>query len=158
MKIFFFIIIMSFSLIFLGCKNEKNTNEKKLKDFMVGKWETQYIKIEYPTYQKTDSSFVFEDDFSNPNTGRAQSEYLNDGTFTAWFKNPDSTRILETKGTWKTKGQDSLFVNYQYSGNKVQAWYSIQQKDNQFSGVAIYDWDIDGTKDDTLIMKSKRIQ
>ncbi len=171
MRISFFIICISFGLIFVGCKNEKTkteetnqttskaeTKKQSLKSFMVGKWETQYIKIEYSTYQKADSSYVFEDDFSKPNSGRAQSEYLNDGTFTAWFKQPDSTKVGETKGNWKTKATDSLYVDYQYLGKQVQVWYNIEQKENKFTGVVISDWDNDGENDDKLLMKSKRIQ
>lgn len=171
MKSTFSILIISFGLIFAACKNEKKEitplkqtkaqtviPKQSLNDFMIGKWETQYIKIEYKTYQKTDSSHVFEDDFSKPNSGRAQSKYVNDGTFNAWFKQPDSSKVGETNGNWKTKGSDSLYIDYQYLGKQVQVWYIIEQKGNQFKGTVTYDWDNDGENDDTLIMKSKRIQ
>ena len=111
-KSHFFSAIVIVGLIFAACKQEKNKSEESetpqkevqensLNTYMVGTWETSYIKIEYPTYQKADSSFVFEDDFSKPNTGRAQSEYKNDGTFTAWFKQPDGSKVGETGGNWK---------------------------------------------------------
>ena len=66
-------VIIVFGLIFVSCKKnkevEKNGITKKefpiLKSFMLGNWETTYIKIDYKTYQKSDSSFVFEDDFFN---------------------------------------------------------------------------------------------
>ncbi|OSY87083.1 hypothetical protein WH52_13560 [Tenacibaculum holothuriorum] len=158
LKTIFFVIL--FGTFFVACKNEKSEKKvetkKSLKDFMVGNWETQYIKIEMPTVNKTDSTSVFEDDFSKPNTGRAQSTYNNDGTFSAWFKQPDGKKVGETKGTWKTKG-DSLYVDYPYLGKQVQAWYFIKQNDNKFEGKVVYDWDGDGEFDDTLQMKSKRI-
>lgn len=169
MKSLTFIISITFGLIFVGCKQEKKKQsdhaiqkteviqQKSLQDFMVGKWETQYIKIEYATYQKSDSTFIFEDDFSKPNSGRAQSVYKNDGTFSAWFQQPDSSKVDETKGNWKTKEKDSLYIDYFYLGKQVQAWYNIEQKGNEFKGIVISDWDNDGENDDTLIMKSKRI-
>ncbi|WP_442264999.1 hypothetical protein ACSIGC_11680 [Tenacibaculum sp. ZS6-P6] len=163
MKSTFFIITISFGLIFAACKSEENktpeiTQQKSLNDFMIGKWETQYIKIEYNTFQKADSSYIFEDDFSTPNSGKAQSEYLNNGTFSAWFKQSDNTKVGVTSGKWKTNGNDSLYVDYLYLGKQVQVWYTIEQKENQFKGIVTYDWDNDGEKDDKLIMKSKRIQ
>ena len=158
LKVIFFVVF--FGIFFATCKNEKSDKKVEtktsLKDFMVGNWETQYIKIEMPTVNKTDSTSVFEDDFSKPNTGRAQSTYNNDGTFSAWFKQPDGKKVGETKGTWKTKG-DSLYVDYPYLGKQVQAWYFIKQNNNKFEGKVVYDWDGDGEFDDTLQMKSKRI-
>ena len=89
-----------FGMLFAACKKEK----KSLNDFMIGNWQTEYIKIEMPTVNKTDSTSVFEDDFSKPNVGRAQST------------------------------------------------------DEGFTGKVIYDWDNDGEFDDTLIMKTKRLE
>jgi hypothetical protein len=176
MKSQFLTTILSIGLVFAACKSEKKESDKTieqtsvekteitktiqkkpLNDYMLGNWETSYIKIEYPTYKKADSSYVFEDDFSKPNTGRAQSTYNNDGTFIAWFKQPDGTRVGETTGKWKTKG-DSLYVDYPYLGKQVQAWYSIMQTEEGFDGKVIYDWDDDKEFDDILIMKSKKIE
>lgn len=176
MKFHFFTSILLIGLIFAACKQEKKESEKPeeitieknsetlqtsqkklLNEYMLGNWETSYIKIEYPTYQKADSSFVFEDDFSNPNSGRAQSTYNNDGTFVAWFKQPDGTRVGETSGKWKTKG-DSLYVDYPYLGKQVQAWYAITQTEEGFDATVIYDWDDDQELDDILTMKSKKLE
>ncbi len=140
-------------LLIAACTSPSKNN---LQDYMVGSWETEYIKIEYPTIQKSDSSYVFEDDFSKPNVGRAQSLYKKDGTFSAWFQQPDGTKVGESSGLWKTKG-DSLFVDYTYQGKKVEAWYIIKQTDMGFNGTVIYDWDGDGEFDDKLFMKTKKI-
>lgn len=154
MKTTYIIRIFLFGILFAACKKEKKT---ALKDYMIGTWQTEYIKIEMPTVNKTDSTSVFEDDFSKPNTGRAQSTYKNDGTFNAWFKKPNGEKTGETSGKWKTKN-DSLYVDYPYLGKQVQAWYSIKKTKEGFEGNVIYDWDNDGEFDDTLIMKSKRIK
>ncbi|WP_299106209.1 hypothetical protein [uncultured Tenacibaculum sp.] len=161
-------IVAIFGMFFAACKQEKKegqqevqekttSNKPLLKDYMVGKWETTYIKIEYPTFQKTDSTSIFEDDFSKVDSGKAQSIYKDDGTFTAWFLQPNGQKVGESGGNWKTKG-DSLYVDYPYLGKTVQAWYKITQTDTGFDGKVVYDWDNDGEFDDILIMKSKKIK
>ncbi len=153
MKTKFIFFAFIFGILFAACKQEK----KVLNHFMVGTWQTEYIKIKMPTFRKTDSTSVVEDNFSKPNINRAQSTYNNDGTFIAWFKQPDGKKVNETKGKWKAKG-DSLYVDYTYSGKLVQAWYKVNQTNQGFSAKVIYDWDNDGEYDDTLIMKSKKIK
>ena len=167
MRTQYFIATLIFGMFFATCKQEKKESNEKvneitstkplLKNYLVGNWETTYLKIEYLTANETDSSSVFEDDFSKPESGKAQSSYKNDGTFAAWFVQPDGKKVGETAGKWKTKG-DSLFVDYLYLGNQVQAWYTIKIAKNGFEATSIYDWDNDGEKDDTLLMKTKKIK
>ena len=154
MKTTYIITIILFGILFAACKQEK---KESLKNYMVGSWQTEYLKIEMPTINKTDSTSVFEDNFSKPNTGRAQSSYKKDGTFKAWCKQPDGKKVGETNGKWKTRN-DSLYVDYPYLGKQVQAWYKIKKTTEGFEGKVIYDWDNDGEFDDTLIMKTKRIK
>lgn len=157
------ITALIFGIFFVACKQEKKekviettASKPLLKNFIVGSWQTTYLKITYPTANDTDSTSVFEDDFSKPTAGKAQSTYNNDGTFTAWFIQPDGKKVGETTGKWSTKG-DSLLVDYPYLGNQVKAWYTIKQTEKGFNGTSIFDWDNDGENDDTLIMKTKRI-
>ncbi|WP_299156070.1 hypothetical protein [uncultured Tenacibaculum sp.] len=154
MKTTYIITIILFGILFAACKQEK---KESLKNYMIGSWQTEYLKIEMPTINKTDSTSVFEDNFNKPNTGRAQSAYKNDGTFKAWFKQPDGKKVGETNGRWKTRN-DSLYVDYPYLGKQVQVWYKIKKTTEGFEGKVIYDWDNDGEFDDTLIMKTKRIK
>ena len=148
-----YLFILLFGILFVACKQK----EKNLSDYMIGNWETTHIKIKMVTVNKTDSTSVFQDDFSKPNSGKAQSSYKKDGTFSAWFKQPNGEKVDETNGKWKTKN-DSLFIDYFYLGKQVQAWYKIQQIENGFKGTSIYDWDNDGKSDDTLIMTTKKIK
>ena len=154
MRTSYIITVIIFGILFAACKQEKKA---ALNDYMVGSWQTEYIKIEMPTINKTDSTSVFEDNFSKPNTGRAQSTYKKDGTFKAWFQQPNGKKTGETNGYWKTKN-DSLYVDYPYLGKQVQAWYKITKTKEGFEGKVVYDWDNDGEFDDTLIMKTKRIK
>ena len=151
MRIYYVFVMLFF---IYSCKKEK---ENTLENYMIGNWETQYIKIEMPTVHNTDSISVFEDDFSKPNSGKAQSKYNEDGTFSAWFRLADGKKVDETSGKWQAKG-DSLLVDYKYAGKDVRAWYVITKTDMGFEGKVIHDWDNDGEKDDKLFMKSKRIE
>lgn len=155
MKTKHIITALIFGILFVACKQEKK--EPLLQEYLVGSWETTYLKIEYLTANETDSTSVFEDDFSKPNSGKAQSTYNNDGTFSAWFVQADGKKVGKTGGKWKTSG-DSLFVDYPYLGKQVQAWYKITQTNNGFSATSTYDWDDDGEADDTLLMKTKKIE
>lgn len=151
MKHFHFVLLFA---ITISCSPLKKDDLSK---YMLGKWETQYIKINMPTVHKSDSSSVFEDDFSKPTSGKAQSKYNNDGTFSAWFKLADGSEVDKTSGKWKTKG-DSLFIDYSYNEKQVSTWYFIEKTKKGFNGTVIYDWDNDGEFDDTLYMKSKKIK
>lgn len=133
------------------------TEQKPLNEFMLGKWQTKYIKIDMPTAANTDSTIVFEEKFDKPNPTVAQSIYKADGTFTSWFLKPDGTKESETIGKWETKG-DSLFVDYKHIGKNVKAWYYIKQLKNGFEGTSVHDWDWDNEHDDTLFMKSEKLQ
>ena len=146
-------LLIGLCLVTTSCFFSK---ENDLSRFMIGDWETSYIKIDMPTVNKSDSLSIFEDDFSAPNSGKAQSSYLPDGTFKAWFKKTDGTRVDETDGLWHVK-DDSLFVKYDYRGKQVNARYLIKRHADGFDGTVIYDWDNDGEHDDTLFMKTKRI-
>ncbi|CAM1371129.1 conserved hypothetical protein [Tenacibaculum sediminilitoris] len=161
MKIKNIITILVFGIFFATCKQEKKeevtSTKPVLKNYLIGTWETTYLKIEYLTANETDSTSIFEDDFSKPNSGKAQSIYKNDGTFKAWFVKADGKKVSETDGKWKTSG-DSLFVDYPYLGKQVQAWYTITQTKKGFNATSIYDWDSDGESDDTLLMKTKKIE
>lgn len=152
MKIKSFIFAVLFGMLFASCSQEKST-----KEYMIDSWETTYLKIEMKTYQKSDSTFVFEDQFLNNPSRRAQSKYNNDGTFSAWFINPKGEKKGESIGKWNVK-KDSLFIEYFYGGRNVKVGYLIEKTNEGFIGKSTYDWDEDGALDDFLIMKTKRIK
>ena len=147
-NILFFVFL---GTLFVSCKKDKS-----LKEYMVDSWETTYIKIEMPTYQKSDSIFVFEDDFKNNPPRRARSTYNADGTFVAWYVNQKEEKKEESTGKWDVK-KDSLFVEYFYNGANVKTAYHIEKLTEGFIGKSVYDWDNDGEFDDVLIMKTKHI-
>jgi len=114
------------------------------------------MKIEMPTYQKSDSTFVFEDDFKNNPPRRARSTYNADGTFIAWFVNQEDEKQDETSGKWSVR-KDSLFIEFYYTGRDIKVGYKIEKTEEGFIGKSTFDWDIDSEFDDFLIMKTKRL-
>ena len=84
MKFKISIVICAFGILFASCKKETTMQE-----YMVGNWQTKYINLQMPTYQKSDSIHIIEDDFSNENSTLAQSVYKKDSTFTAWYLTPN---------------------------------------------------------------------
>lgn len=148
------LFLLCFVVLMLACHSSK---EEKLNDYMVGSWQTSCIKVEMPTAYGKDSLKVFEDDFSKENATLAQSTYKKDGTFSAWYLMPDGKKSGEFNGKWYTKN-DSLYIEYMFGGKLSKPAYHIKKTANGFEGNSIYDWDGDGENDDTLLMKSKKIQ
>ena len=151
MKLKYYILTGVIGMLFVSCNKEKS-----LKEYMVNSWETTYLKIEMPTFQKSDSIYIVEDKFLNKTARRAQSTYYEDGTFTAWFVNQKGEKKEESNGKWSVV-KDSLFIEFFYGGKDVRAAYKIEKTDEGFIGKSLSDWDNDGELDDLLTMKTKRI-
>jgi hypothetical protein len=152
MKPISFLLIAVFGIFFVGCKKEQ-----PLKEYIVHSWQTTYLKLEMPTYKKSDSLHVYEDKFDNNPEFIAQSKYNADGTFSAWFLNTKGEHVSNADGTWKVKN-DSLFVAFFYNNRNMKVQYYITKTDEGFLGKSTYDWDEDGDFDDLLTMKTKLIK
>ncbi|MGY0407369.1 MAG: hypothetical protein ACWIPJ_03295 [Polaribacter sp.] len=152
MKLTSFLLIAIFGTFFVAC-----TKEISVQEYMVGSWQTTYLKMEMPTYQTSDSLEIYEDKFENNSTIVTQSKYNKDGTFSTWFINKKGTHSANADGKWNVKG-DSLFVSFFYNGKTMNVTYHITPTNHGFTGKSTYDWDNDGSLDDTLIMKTKRIK
>lgn len=152
MKLKISIIIGVFGILFASCKKEKFN----LQEYMVGSWQTKYMNLKMPTYQKSDSVYVLEDDFSEADATLAQSTYRKDSTFTAWYLSPEKEKLSITHGKWSVKN-DSLCIEFVMNNQNTKAMYFIEKTEDGFEGKSLYDWDNDGEKDDFLIMKTKRI-
>lgn len=139
-------------MLFVACQKEKQT-----KHFMVDSWQTTYLQIKMPTHLNSDSTYVFIDQFDAKPQLLAQSHYKEDSTFTAWFLNEKGEKIAPSKGRWYVT-QDSLFVHFLYNGRDMKLSYIIKETADGFTAKSQYDWDEDGSYDDVLTMKTKRIQ
>lgn len=146
------LFICTFGMLIVACKKEKS-----LQEYLKGSWQTTYLKIEMPTYEKSDSLEVFEDKFDKNPELIAQSKYNTDGTFNAWFINDRGEKISESEGKWNVIN-DSLFVEFFYDNRNMKVSYHITKTTEGFLGISVFDWDNDGTNDDFLTMKTKRIK
>lgn len=145
------LFLIGFGVLFAGCQQKPS-----LKDFMTDTWETTYVKIEMPTFQASDSTHVFEDDFKNNPPRRARSHYKADGTYISWYITPTGEMLGENPGTWSIMG-DSLYIQYEYEGKQNSIAYHIKMLEDGFEGRSKHDWDVDNEFDDLLYMKTKRI-
>ena len=139
-------------MLFASCKNEES-----LQKYMVNSWETTYLKIEMPTYLKSDSLNIYEDKFENKPELIARSNYNSDGTFEAWFVNNKGEKLSKSNGKWNVV-EDSLFVAFFYNNRNMNVSYHITKTNQGFIGKSKYDWDEDGDFDDLLTMKTKKIK
>lgn len=146
-----------FIILFLGILFVTCTTEKSLKEYMIGSWQTTYLKLEMPTYENSDSLQVYEDKFDKNPELIAQSKYNENGTFSAWFINKKGERLSDSEGKWSVKN-DSLFVEFFYDNRQMKVGYYITKTEEGFLGKSTYDWDNDGKFDDFLTMKTKRIK
>ena len=146
------LLILIFGTLIVACKKEKS-----LEEYMINSWQTTYMKIEMPTYEKSDSLYVYEDKFDNNPELVAQSTYNADGTFNAWFVNPKGEKVSESSGNWSVKN-DSLFVDFFYNNRDIKVGYQITETEEGFTGKSKFDWDNDGELDDFLLMTTKRIK
>ena len=154
MKTKIVVLVAIFGVFVVSCKQNK---EVSLKDYMVNSWQTTYLKLEMPTYQKSDSLHVYEDKFENNPEFVAQSKYNKNGTFSAWFLNKKGEHISKSNGNWKVEN-DSLFVDFSYNGRNMKVSYFIKKTEEGFLGKSNYDWDEDGDFDDLLTMKTTIIK
>ena len=145
------IFLLVFGMLFAACKDEQ-----PLQEYMTKSWETSHINISMPTYQKSDSSYVYEDDFLNNPPRIAQSKYNKDGSFSAWYVDAKGVKQEETLGKWNVKG-DSLYIQFEYNGSTSKISYGIKRTSEGFIGSSKNEWDQDGEFDDLLVMKTKQI-
>lgn len=154
MRVFILFFTLIFSVFFKQCNK---LSKPHLDEFMIGSWQTSYIKIKMPTHNGSDTISVYEDSFVTKNAYRAQSTYHDDKTFDAWYLSPKGEQRGKTTGEWTTKG-DSLVISYTNNEEYIEVTYFIKQLGNAFSGRSISDWDNDEVEDDTLIMRGNRIE
>ena len=146
------VLVLFLGILIVACKKEV-----RLKEYMENSWQTTYLKLEMPTYEKSDALEVYEDKFDNDPELIAQSKYNADGTFNAWFINKKGEKISESDGKWSVKN-DSLFVEFFYDDRAMKVSYHITKTKEGFLGKSTFDWDNDGDFDDFLTMKTKRIK
>lgn len=146
------LFICFFGILIAACNKENS-----LKEYMTASWQTTYLKLEMPTYEKSDSLEVYEDKFDKNPELVAQSKYNADGTFNAWFINKKGEKISESEGKWSVE-KDSLFVEFFYNNRDMKISYHITKTEEGFLGKSTYDWDNDSAFDDLLTMKTKRLK
>jgi hypothetical protein len=140
------------------------TEDERMQRYLIGNWETVYVKLELPTYQGKDTLVEYDIDFANPHDPRAKeqgkpfSTYNLDGTFKSWTEKNNRLAGQSTKGKWSAT-KDSLFYYFSQAAGKkdVTVAFGLKQIEDGFSITALQDRDNDREKDDTFYLETVRL-
>lgn len=152
------ILVVLVSLTFLSCETE----DEKMVRYLTGNWETIYVKLELPTYQKQDTLVEYDIDFANPDDkraiqqGKSYTTYKADGTFKSWTKKNNRVSGQESIGKWRAT-KDSLFYDFTQREKTVTVSFGLKLIEDGFSMTALQDRDRDGEKDDTFYLETVRL-
>lgn len=137
------------------------TPEEKMTKYLTGKWETVFLKLEMPTYQKKDTLIEYDIDFANPEDPRAKGMPISftihkeDGTFETWQEKQKVPAGSVTKGKWRVVG-DSLYYDLEQGKNKISIAFAVAKVEDGFSMTGKQDRDRDGENDDTFYIETVR--
>lgn len=157
MKVVNLVAVMSLLVSIVSC----STPEEKMKKYLTGKWETVFLKIEMPTFQRKDTLMEYDVDFSNPEDPRAKSMPVSftihnlDGTFETWQEKNGVAAGAVTKGSWKTT-LDSLYYTMGEGTKEFTIAFGVKKIEDGFSLKGIQDRDRDGEQDDTFYLETVR--
>lgn len=152
--------VLVFALCIVSCASE----DEKMQRYIVGNWETVYVKLELPSYQGKDTLVEYDIDFANPHDPRAQRQgksfttYNVDGTFKSWTEKNSRPTGQSSEGKWRAT-KDSLFYDFKQGPGKknVTISFLLKQIEDGFSMTGMQDRDNDGEKDDTFYLETVRL-
>lgn len=151
-------LIILVSLIMMSCETE----DEKMTRYVTGNWETIYVKLELPTYQKRDTLIEYDIDFENPddkralNQGKSFTTHAADGTLKSWTVKNSLSKGLTTNGKWYAT-KDSLFYEIIQRTGTFKMSFGLEAIEDGFALTALQDRDRDGELDDTFYMETVRL-
>lgn len=157
MKLLKCLTVLSLVVALVSC----STPEEKMTKYLTGKWETVFLKLEMPTFQKKDTLVEYDIDFANPDDPRAKDSPITftihekDGTFETWQEKNKMPSGPITKGTWKVVG-DSLHYGILQGKKKISIAFGIAKVEDGYSMTGKQDRDRDGEKDDVFYIETIR--
>jgi hypothetical protein len=157
MKLMKYLLVAGVVALVISC----STPEEKMTKYLTGKWETVFLKLEMPTYQKKDTLIEYDIDFANPEDPRAKGQpvsmtiHKEDGTFETWQEKNKAPSGAVTKGKWKVLG-DSLYYDLEQGKNKISIAFAVAKVEDGFSMTGKQDRDRDGEVDDIFYIETVR--
>ncbi|WP_152286896.1 hypothetical protein [Flavicella marina] len=148
------------AIFVVSCASE----DEKMTRYLVGNWETVYVKLEMPTFKRKDTLIEYDIDFANPHDPRAKQQgksfttYNVDGTFESWTKKNGYPAGQKTQGNWKAT-KDSLFYEFSQGPGKkpFTVAFELEKIEDGFSIKGLQDRDNDGEQDDTFYLETVRL-
>lgn len=158
MKIVKNIVSLCVAVTLVSCATE----EEKMTRYMTGKWESTYLKLEMPSYQKKDTLIKYDIDYLNPEDPRAKQQgksyslHKADGTFETWQEK--NGRPVGNKGTgnWRVT-KDSLIYSFEQGGQSIVVPFGLKKIEDGYIMTGLQDRDGDGEIDDTFILETVRV-
>ncbi|MDG1806124.1 hypothetical protein [Flavicella sp.] len=152
--------LVVFAFVVASCATE----DEKMQKYIIGNWETVFVKLEFETFKGKDTLVEYDIDFANPDDPRAQrqgkafSTYKADGTFKSWTEKNNRPTGQSTTGKWRVT-KDSLFYDFaQGPGKKdVTVSFGLEKIDDGFAITGIQDRDSDRAVDDTIYLETVRL-
>lgn len=129
---------------------------------MTGKWESSYLKLELPTFQKKDTLIEYDIDFQNPDDPRAKQQgksyslHKADGTFETWQEKNGRPTGKKGTGTWRVT-KDSLYYSFNQNTASVEVPFGLAKIEDGYAMTGLQDRDGDGEKDDTFYLETVRV-
>ena len=160
MKILLKLTFVLFVLSAVSC----TTEDEKMQRYLIGNWETVYVKLELPTFKGKDTLVEYDIDFANPHDPRAQQQgksfttYNIDGTFNSWTEKNRRPTGQSSEGKWRAT-KDSLFYDFSQGPDKkdVTISFGLKEIEDGFSMTALQDRDNDWKEDDTFYLETVRL-
>ena len=140
------------------------TEDEKMQRYLVGNWETVFVKLEMPSYMNKDTIVEYDIDFANPDDPRAQTQgkpmtsFNLDGTFTTWAELNNRATGRKTSAKWRAT-KDSLFYDIMDSktNKSFTVSFGLEKIEDGYATKRLVDQDRDGAIDDMIYIETVRL-
>jgi len=140
------------------------TEDEKMQRYLIGNWETVYVKLELPSYKGRDTLIDYDIDFANPDDPRAKVQgkplttFKENGKFVTWAEINNRSTGPKTEGKWKAT-KDSLYYTFNQGPGKKELTVALGLKkiDDGYATSRFVDQDRDGSKDDLIYLETVRL-
>ncbi len=153
---YLFLAAMVLPWALFSCKPTQGTDLSN--NDIVGAWQTQEVEVTLRSINNSrkDSSFTIDQMAMEQSTGtRPATTFIQaDGSYRDEVRNTEGKLIKENKGYWHLNS-DSLYIRMA-SQTQGEMRFGIEQKGNKMQLTNRIDWDVDGQKDDEMVVKLRR--
>ena len=148
----YYLLAGMLALAIAACQSDKKeiaAEKANLETTLPGTWETIYMKVKSPTFEKSDSTSVFEasEEYWEARFGVKpyRTYFSEDKKFHTVYRGLNGTLISEVSGIWNAFGDTLMMVE-----PKATSQYKVLAEKGRAHFSAVMDWDGDGEEDDEV--------